>query len=461
MRSFISFLVIVVILAAALFGIYELAHTGRLGKRPQVQLVRDRDQGAIGGDSTVAVGQRLGLTAEITAPKRICLVHVSLRQEANDVRIWEASGDQGESGTIVLGEVVAPLQERGFRPGPAELRLQVEDCSFFRRRMIRRQNVILDFTPPELQMTSTQHYVNQGGADLVTYKVSPEAVWSGLRVGPYTFKGYPRPGSSPESGERFAFFVFSYDLPPETKIEVVAVDEAGNESFATLTPARFYPKKFRQRKIPIGEPFVETEVLEIIRNTPEIQDPANNAERFLRVNRDLRKNNNRFLVDLTRQTDERFLWKDAFVPLGNASIEADFADERDYEYKGEVIDHQVHLGFDMAVTKNYPIRAANSGRVRFAGYLGIYGNTIVIDHGYGLFSLYAHLSGIDVKAGDLVEKDQKIGNSGATGLAAGDHLHFSMLIQGVQTNPIEFWDPHWIQDHIYLRLGKEAFGKND
>ena len=84
---------------------------------------------------------------------------------------------------------------------------------------------------------------------------------------------------------------------------------------------------------------------------------------------------------------------------------------------------------------------------------------MVIDHGYGLSTLYGHLSAIDVGIGDLVRKDQKIGNSGATGLAVGDHLHYSMMVQGVQTNPIEFWDQHWIDDHVYLRLAKSQFGK--
>ena len=140
--------------------------------------------------------------------------------------------------------------------------------------------------------------------------------------------------------------------------------------------------------------------------------------------------------------------------MGNAAIEASFADYRSYLYQGAKVDEQVHLGFDMAVTERYPIQASGRGRVVFAGYLGIYGNTIVIDHGYGLMTLYGHLSGIDVHEGDMVERAQKIGNSGATGLAAGDHLHFSMLIDGVQTNPIEFWDQHWIDDHVTLRLGK-------
>ena len=96
--------------------------------------------------------------------------------------------------------------------------------------------------------------------------------------------------------------------------------------------------------------------------------------------------------------------------------------------------------------------AANDGKVVFAERLGIYGNCIVVDHGYGLQSIYGHLSQIQVKAGDMVKKGQTMGRSGETGLAGGDHLHFSMQIDGVQVNPIEWWDEHWIHGHILSRM---------
>jgi len=138
------------------------------------------------------------------------------------------------------------------------------------------------------------------------------------------------------------------------------------------------------------------------------------------------------------------MWEGVFVQLSNSQVEAFFADHREYVYSGKVIDTQYHLGFDLAVTKHYPVDAANSGVVVLAEYFGIYGNTIVIDHGYGLQSLYAHLSSFQAKMGDYVRKGQMIAKSGMTGLAAGDHLHFSVLVHGVQVNPVEWWDPDWV-----------------
>jgi murein DD-endopeptidase MepM/ murein hydrolase activator NlpD len=137
-------------------------------------------------------------------------------------------------------------------------------------------------------------------------------------------------------------------------------------------------------------------------------------------------------------------------------VEAYFADHRTYLYKGQEVDHQVHLGFDLAVTSNVPVVAANAGTVMNAQWLGIYGNCVVIDHGMGVQSLYGHLSSFDVKVGDKVTKGQTIGRSGMTGLAGGDHLHFTMLVGGHMVNPVEWWDPHWIADRVDRKLREAA-----
>jgi murein DD-endopeptidase MepM/ murein hydrolase activator NlpD len=138
--------------------------------------------------------------------------------------------------------------------------------------------------------------------------------------------------------------------------------------------------------------------------------------------------------------------------MGNSQVEANFADYRTYVYRGQEVDRQVHLGFDLASTAASPLVAANSGKVLHAGWLGIYGNCVIIDHGMGVASLYGHLSSIEVKAGDAVKRGQQIGRSGMTGLAGGDHLHFTMLVHGRAVNPVEWWDRHWITDRVDRKL---------
>jgi murein DD-endopeptidase MepM/ murein hydrolase activator NlpD len=140
------------------------------------------------------------------------------------------------------------------------------------------------------------------------------------------------------------------------------------------------------------------------------------------------------------------------MQLGNSQVEASFADHRTYVYQGKEVDQQVHLGFDLAVTARVPVLAANDGKVLNASWLGIYGNCVILDHGMGIASLYGHLSSIDVKPGDTVTKGQTLGRSGMTGLAGGDHLHFTMLVSGHPVNPVEWWDAHWIQDRVERKL---------
>jgi murein DD-endopeptidase MepM/ murein hydrolase activator NlpD len=141
-----------------------------------------------------------------------------------------------------------------------------------------------------------------------------------------------------------------------------------------------------------------------------------------------------------------------FHPFTNSAVQSAFADQRTYVYQGRDVDKQTHLGFDLASYAGTPIVAANRGKVLFAGELGIYGQTVILDHGMGVQSLYAHLSSIGVAVGSLVEKAQELGRSGMTGMAAGDHLHYTMLVHGRMVNPIEWWDSHWIDDRILRKL---------
>jgi murein DD-endopeptidase MepM/ murein hydrolase activator NlpD len=180
--------------------------------------------------------------------------------------------------------------------------------------------------------------------------------------------------------------------------------------------------------------------------------PADLLDSFLKINGELRRRNTQTIADLAKKTMPQMLWTDAFQPLGNASVEARFADNRTYVYMGKEVDRQVHLGFDLAVVQRTPVLAANTGVVVHAGYLGIFGNCVILDHGLGVQSLYGHLSSIGVKVGDRVNKGQEIGRSGMTGLAAGDHLHFTMLVNGHPVNPVEWWDPKWMQDRVLRKI---------
>ena len=192
----------------------------------------------------------------------------------------------------------------------------------------------------------------------------------------------------------------------------------------------------------------------ILDNTPrlKVDDPSNLLASFLAINRELRQQNNDAIAALAAKTAPEMLWKGPFKQLVNSAVESGFADQRTYFYKGKEVDQQVHLGFDLASTAAAPVHASNAGRVVLAEFLGIYGNCVILDHGMGLQSLYAHLSTIDVQAGQAVEQGQTLGRSGATGLAGGDHLHFTMLLGGHAVTPVDWWSAQWVEDRVLRKL---------
>jgi murein DD-endopeptidase MepM/ murein hydrolase activator NlpD len=215
-----------------------------------------------------------------------------------------------------------------------------------------------------------------------------------------------------------------------------------------------FPKKFRKSRIEIDDRFLAKVVPAILQNTPDfqVQDPADLLGSFLRINRDMRRENNATIAGLASHSSQQILWQGPFEQLVNTAVEAGFADQRTYLHRGNEIDQQVHLGFDLASLSNAPIHAANRGRVVYAGWLGIYGNCVILDHGMRVQSLYAHLSSIAVNVGDSVDMGQELGRSGATGMAGGDHLHFTMLVNGNPVTPIDWWSSKWVEDRIIRKL---------
>ena len=317
--------------------------------------------------------------------------------------------------------------------------------------------VTVRLTPPRLSPLSTLHYINHGGSEFIVYRVSPTDV----RVGDREYPGYPASGAGLTDADdlRVAFFSLAHDQELTTPIELYARDPAGNAASARFA-FRIFEQPFRRSRIPLSERFLQRVVPDIVSNVAELADEqvdssASSTELldlYLFINGELRRRNRQTVAGLAANTANNWLWDGSFRQLSNSQVESGFADHRTYLYEDEEVDQQVHLGFDLASTANAPIRAANSGTVVFANYLGIYGNCVIVDHGMGLQSLYAHLSSIDVMQGMTVTRDQQLGLSGQTGLAGGDHLHFAMLLQGRPVTPMEWWDEHWLEDRVQRKL---------
>jgi murein DD-endopeptidase MepM/ murein hydrolase activator NlpD len=357
--------------------------------------------------------------------------------------------------TQPFGKVSVPQ----LQAGPARIVVTAARSSLFNLRTLT-STATKDFQvrlePPRIAVVSTHHYVNHGGTEMVVYRVTPEDAESGVRVGDLEYRGFALPGAALPAGLKVAFFALLHDQDLTVPIVAFARDEAGNQATASFVD-KVFEKPFRRSKIELDDNFINRVVPEILDHAPELGTARPSGDllpAFLRINGELRRLNSERIAAFAKQTSAAKLWDGPFVQLGNSQVEASFADHRTYFYKGREIDQQVHLGFDLAVTARVAVVAANNGTVLNAGWLGIYGNCVILDHGMGVQSLYGHLSSFDVKVGDSVKRGQTIGRSGLTGLAGGDHLHFTMLVNGRPVNPVEWWDPHWISDRVDRKLGE-------
>ena len=301
-----------------------------------------------------------------------------------------------------------------------------------------------DRTPPLATVISTGHNFVQGGVSLVTFRLAEEVSQAGIVVADRFI-----PAHRQDSGLYACLVPFPNDLPEKDFVpRIQAVDLAGNEAMTGI----FYRAKeqtFRQRRINIDDRFLQAKTPEFQALVPEGGTPV---EIFLAVNRQLRQSNREKLTDFAGQTSAAPLWEGVFLRQPQSATLALFGDRRSYYYNDQKIDSQIHLGIDLASVAQAPVHAANSGRVVFAGYLGIYGQCVIIDHGLGLQTLYGHLSKIDVAQDETVSKNQVIGNTGLTGMAGGDHLHFGVVVAGVPVNPIEWWDAQWLKNNVDSRL---------
>ncbi len=303
--------------------------------------------------------------------------------------------------------------------------------------------------PPRLELLSRQHYVRQGGAGVVVFRVGATATRSGVRAGEVESLSFPLPGG--QAGDRFCLFAIPWQLGDGAGIRLFAEDDAGNrveQPFVDL----FKPSPPFTDTITLTDEFLQRVVPAIESETPGLDTSGSLLDRYLRINGGLRKVDLAKIAEVAKGSQPGFLWSGAFEQMPDTERRARFAENRTYVYGGKAVDHQTHLGLDLASNAHAPVPAANSGTVLFAGWLGIYGNAVIIDHGYGLMSLYGHMSSLAVKPGDAVNKGQTIGASGATGLAGGDHLHLEIFLQGHSVDPMEWLDAHWIRDNIATKL---------
>lgn len=432
----------------------------REGPPPQIEVTSDLP----------AVGQKTTLTITVKEPTRglsslkvvaggpALKTPVTLHEQAFEPapahKPWVSPSTTETTVTVVVGRASMPE----LVPGQLLVRVVAGRAGTWLRQPAPAEvehSYEVRLQPPALTSTSSFVHPSQGGAEAVVYEVGPSSVRDGVAVGEWFFPGSPLPGGAPS--QRVALFAVPYDLEvseaeAKERIKLVAIDDVGNRAEQSFVH-KFFPRPMGNDTIELKETFMKKVTGEIYARTPELTQKGSLVDDYLQLNGDLRRANNGTLKELAQKSVPRFLWSETFLPMQNAAVKGSFADRRSYVVEGKQVDTQDHLGFDLASLERAPVQAANAGTVVLARYFGIFGNAVVIDHGFGLQTLYAHLSSIGAKEGDSVARGAEIGRTGATGLAGGDHLHFTTVLHGLPVNPIEWWDAHWIRDRLKLKLG--------
>lgn len=344
-------------------------------------------------------------------------------------------------------------QRLGLTDGPVSLRIRVTDGSYrswFKGNMAYIEKELdIDTKPPEIEVLTRNHNMVNGGTGLAIYRVSETGGRTGVHVGDDFFPGYGGYYADPKI--MISFFALRHTQGPGTSMYIEAMDGAGNSARAGFM-CYIGHKQYKSDRLDITDGFLNSKMPSFsVEGVPENGD---NLSKFLTINGTIRMKNGQRIMSVGANPEKTMMWKGEFIRLPGSATRATYADHRSYYYNGKLIDSQYHMGIDLASVKQAPVPAANSGKIVLVEDIGIYGKTVVIDHGYGLFSTYSHLSRVSVKVGDMVSKGDTIANTGFTGLAGGDHLHYGMIVDHVFVDPLQWWDPSWIENNITSKLSE-------
>ncbi len=289
--------------------------------------------------------------------------------------------------------------------GVHSIKVKVVDTSLFAHTVIRQYEISVDRTPPVLTLKSKSTSAFQGDtlplfiqADEVLEELQGELFEKNLIFFSYAGnKEYFRSLIGIPVLERAKSFKFT----------LRAIDLAGNEASVNVT-VTITAKKFHQEQITL---------------TPQ---KAGLLTDYTAIRNDYKKINAAYNIVSSRQ-----LWKDTFIRPASGRISSPFGEQRVFN----TTVYSVHRGIDIANKAGTPIYAANHGVVVLAEKLHLYGNTVIIDHGQGVHTMYAHMQKLTVTKNSKIEKGHLIGYMGDTGLTTGAHLHWEMRVNNLAVNP--------------------------
>lgn len=305
----------------------------------------------------------------------------------------------------------------------------------------------IDKKRPQLSTVSHSYKITKGGSALVIFKVSDENLKDVYIQTNYGKKFIAQPFY------KDGYFISLLAWPvieDNFKATIIANDNAGNIS-KTYIPLYLKQKSYKISNIKLSDRFLKGKIAELAQEFEETYGVEDSIEQFKIINEDVRAKNEVLIHDITSKVSNEMVSDfkmNKMYPLKNAQVVATFGDHRKYSYKDEYISESYHLGLDLASNAMAKIVPQNGGEVVYSDFNGLYGNMPVIDHGLGLYTIYGHCSSVNVNAGDSINAKEHISNTGKSGYAMGDHLHFGVLVQGVEVRPAEWMDTTWIKLNI-------------
>ena len=305
----------------------------------------------------------------------------------------------------------------------------------------------IDKKRPSLNIVSNSYKISKGGSALVIFKADDENLedvyiessnGKKFKVQPFYKEGY------------YIALIAWPVIDRSFKATVIAKDYAQNIAKSYI-PLYLKQKEYKVSNIRLSDRFLKGKIADLAYEFVETQGVEDSIEQFKLINEDVRAKNEELIHNITSKISDEMISDfriEKMYPLKNAKVVARFGDHRKYSYKGAKVSESYHLGLDLASNAMANIKPQNGGDVVYADYNGIYGHMPVVDHGLGLYTLYGHCSSIKVNSGDKVHAHEVIANTGLSGYAMGDHLHFGVLVQGIEVRPQEWMDSDWIRLNI-------------
>ena len=362
-------------------------------------------------------------------------------------------------------------KDPNFKEGRIKLAIKVYDKAFLSNSATESFNIPIDLALPKVQPLSVQHNGIQGGSQIAVYRATDDNLESsGVEIRGVFYPGLSLAQYSPEFEKIKNAYAVIYPIPIDFNdasetIRLYARDVGGNTSFAN-----FYYKardiRYFTRRPEVSWEFLDGQVRELyqqyVREYLDGHDPLNDtgdfaemtrivAERFKMVNETYRAKTEEKIKKILSGPIKAKLWQDAFTRYGGTQLVL-FGERRELSYEGMELGSFVNPGVDFAAAPQISVMASNSGVVAFSGTMGVYGNMVIIEHGFGLASCYAYLVATNVAVGERIEKGAVIGKAGLSGFSPSSRFQYQLRAHGVPVAPIEWWDQRWVKDHIESKI---------